>query len=66
MAYSNISEGILGVIKAEKLQGLGFSGSTGPGVRDAGISHGVGNHGMFSTRTSLDGVESGQLSSCAV
>lgn len=47
MAYSIISEGIVGVTKAEKLQGLGFAGSMGPGVRDAGISHGVGNHGMF-------------------
>lgn len=47
MAYSILSEGIVGVIKAEKLQGLAFAGSAVPGVRDAGISHGVGNHGMF-------------------
>lgn len=47
MAYSVISEGMVGMIKAEKLQGLVFAGSAGPGVRDAGISHGVGNHGMF-------------------
>lgn len=47
MDYSIISEGIVGGIKAEKLQGLGFAGSIGPGVRDGGTSLGVGNHGMF-------------------
>lgn len=33
--------------KAEKLQALGFAGCVGPGVRDAGISCGVGDRGMF-------------------
>lgn len=47
MAYSITGEGIVGVTKAEKLQALGFAGCVGPGVRDAGISCGVGDRGMF-------------------